>query len=906
MNWHARSLESVYDELDARPTGLDTATAEERLQTEGSNEITGERGRGALSIFLAQFSSALIWVLLVAAALSFAIGHVVDAVLIGIILLLNGVFGFVQEYQAERSLEALRDMATPEIVVRRNGAERTVDSTTLVPGDVVLVQQGDVVPADARLVEATNLEVDEAALTGESVPVEKTTGPVDAETPLAERENMVYKGTNVTRGRGVAVVVETGMQTEVGEIATALTDAEDSLTPLQRDLGRLGRRLGIGVVALSIFVVALLVVDGRGLVQAGLTAVSLAVAAVPEGLPAVVTLTLALGVRGMADENALVRTLPAVEALGAVDVVCTDKTGTLTEGEMRVQAVWVDDAVVEVGRNEASDGAPDAHVEADGAVDPDDVADAHREDNHDDVADGADGLTERLDRLFEIGAVCNDATADEGDPTERALVAAAAERGIDVERRRRARPRRDEVPFSSERKRMATIHDDVVYVKGAPEVVLERSTRVLTPEGPAHLDEAVSDAIDARIDAFAEDALRVLGVAYKDRDDDGGPEENLVFVGLQGLLDPPRAEVSDAIADTKRAGIDVKVITGDNPATARAIASRVGIESDVVTGAEIEALDDAALRERVAEVDVFARAEPSHKVRILEALQANGSAVAMTGDGVNDAPALKNADVGIAMGVRGTDVAKQASDIVLLDDNYASIRAAIRRGRTIFDNIWKFVAYLLSANVAEVAIVFLASLFGYLILPAVQLLWINLLTDGLPALALGTDPGGDVMERDPRDRATGIIDREMIGFIAGAGLTATVLLVGLMFYTLDGAAAVTPYAMTMVFTGLVVFEFVKLYVVRWTRGTPALSNAWLAAAVVASLALQLAVLYTPLNAYFGTVPLGGADWALLGLVILLGTPVLVLVGWLVRRYAASDADAERRSGGDDPGDAHGG
>ncbi len=912
MNWHARSPEAVYDELDAAPTGLDTATAERRLETGGPNEITGEQGRGALAIFLAQFSSALIWVLLVAAALSFAIGHVVDAVLIGSILLLNGVFGFAQEYQAERSLDALRDMATPEIVVRRNGTERTVDSTTLVPGDVVLVGQGDVVPADARLVEATNLEADEAALTGESVPVEKTTGAVDAETPLAERENMVYKGSNVTRGRGIAVVVETGMQTEVGEIASALTEAEDARTPLQRDLGRLGRRLGIGVVALSILVVALLIVDGRGVVQAGLTAVSLAVAAVPEGLPAVVTLTLALGVRGMADENALVRTLPAVEALGAVDVVCTDKTGTLTEGEMRVQAVWVDDTVIEIGRNEAGDAASDPHVESDSApgphVESDTAPGPHVEadgavehDAHDADEDG--DVPERLDRLFEIGAVCNDATADEGDPTERALVAAADERGVDVERRRRARPRRDEVPFSSERKRMATIHDDVVYVKGAPEVVLERSTRVLGPEGPTRLDEPTSDAIDARIDAFAEDALRVLGVAYKDRDDDGGPEENLVFVGLVGLLDPPREEVRDAIADTKRAGIDVTVITGDNPATARAIASRVGIESDVMTGAEIEALDEAALRERVDEIDVFARAEPTHKVRILEALQANGSAVAMTGDGVNDAPALKNADVGIAMGVRGTDVAKQASDIVLLDDNYASIRAAIRRGRTIFDNIWKFVAYLLSANVAEVAIVFLASLFGYLILPAVQLLWINLLTDGLPALALGTDPGGDVMERDPRDRATGIIDGEMIGFIAGAGLTATVLLVGLMFYALDGAAAVTPYAMTMVFTGLVVFEFVKLYVVRWTRGTPVLSNSWLAAAVAASLALQLAVLYTPLNAYFGTVPLGGADWALLGLVVLLGAPVLVLVGWLVRRYGARDADAERRSGGDDPGDA---
>ncbi|MEF8852873.1 MAG: cation-translocating P-type ATPase [Haloarculaceae archaeon] len=878
MSWHARPLEAVYDRLDTTERGLDTATAEERLAEVGANEITGDHGRGPLRIFLAQFSSALIWVLLVAAALSFAIGHVVDGVLIAVILLLNGLFGFVQEYRAERSLEALREMATPTVTVRRDGTQRDVDATTLVPGDVVLLEQGDVVPADARLLEARNLEVDEAALTGESVPVEKTTSPVDADTALAERENMVYKGTNVTRGSAEAVVVETGMETEMGEIATALIGAEDARTPLQRDLDRLGRRLGVGVVALSAVVVSLLLVEGRGAVQAGLTAVSLAVAAVPEGLPAVVTLTLALGVRRMADANVLVRTLPAVEALGAVDVVCTDKTGTLTESEMRVRRAWIHDRVVPVD-GPRGDGAG---VDGDRTV----------------GTAAADADDERLDRLFEIGAVCNDATAEEGDPTERALVAAAAEHGLDVETCREERPRRDAVPFSSERKRMATVHDDVVYVKGAPGVVLDRSTRVLGPDGPVELDAEARSRIDERVETFAGDALRVLGFAYKDRDDDGGPEENLVFVGLQGLLDPPRPEVRDAIADTHRAGIDVKMITGDNAATARAIAAQVGIESAVLTGQDIEGMDDETLRGRVAEVDVFARAEPSHKVRILEALQASGAAVAMTGDGVNDAPALKNADVGIAMGVRGTDVAKQASDMVLLDDNYASIRTAIRRGRAIFDNIWKFVAYLLSANAAEVAIVFVGSLFGYLVLPAVQLLWINLLTDGLPALALGTDPGGDVMDREPRAQARGIIDTEMLGFVGGAGLTATALLLGLLFYTLDGASAVTPYAMTMVFTGLVVFEFVKLYVVRWTRRTPTVTNPWLAVAVGASLALQLAVLYTPLNAYFGTVPLGVADWALLGLVLVLGAPVLVLVGWLVRRRGARATTQQSRA--DDP------
>ncbi|MUV58006.1 cation-transporting P-type ATPase [Halogeometricum sp. CBA1124] len=849
MDWHARDTETVYEELDTTAEGLSPEAAAERLERVGPNEITGEQRRGPLRIFLAQFSSALIWVLLLAAVLSFSIGHAVDAILIGVILLANGVFGFVQEYRAEQSLDALRELTTPEVTVRRDGEEERREATELVPGDVVVFSQGDVVPADCRLVEANNLEVDEAALTGESVPVTKRTEPVADDAPLAERESMVYKGTNVTRGRGVAVVVGTGMDTEVGGIAEELSGAETLETPLQRDLNRLGRRLGIGVVVLSAVLVPLLVfVGGRSLVQSALTAVSLAVAAVPEGLPAVVTLTLALGVRRMADENALVRTLPAVEALGAVDVVCTDKTGTLTEGEMRVRAAWVYDRTFDVGEDEDDDAIED----------------------------------ERFDRLLEIGALCNDATTDDGDPTERALVR-AANRRFDVDGRREARPRRDEKPFSSERKRMATIHDDQVYVKGAPDEVLSRATRILTEDGTEELTAERRERIRDQIDDFAENALRVLAFAFKERDDDGGPEENLVFVGLQGLIDPPRKEVRDAIEDTQRAGIDVKVITGDHPTTGRAIAAQVGVESDVMTGAEVASMDEDELRERVEEIDVYARAEPSHKVRILKALQANGHRVAMTGDGINDAPALKNADVGISMGVRGTDVAKQASDIVLLDDNYSTIRNAIRRGRTIFDNIWKFVAYLLSANFAEVLVVFVASLFGYLILPAVQLLWINLLTDGLPALALGTDPSGDVMDRSPRERVTGIIDRPMLELIAGAGLTVTVLMLGLMFYVLDGAPAVTPYAMTMVFTGFVLFEFVKLYVVRWTKGTPTLSNVWLEVAVAASLLLQLAVLYTPLRTYFGTVPLGLADWGLLGGVILLGSPVLLFVGWLVKR-----------------------
>ncbi|MFC4405548.1 cation-translocating P-type ATPase [Haloarchaeobius iranensis] len=888
MAWHTEDVEAVFEELDSSPDGVDPGEAAQRLAEHGPNEIHTEAARGPLRVFLSQFTSALIWVLLAAAALSLLVGHAVDAVLIAIILLANGIFGFVQEYRAEQSLDALRELSAPEVVVRRGGAERTVPASELVPGDVLVLSEGDVVPADARLVETHSIEVDEAALTGESVPVEKSPGTLPAETPLAERSNTVYRGTSVTRGRAVAVVVETGMETEVGAIATELLTAAETQTPLQRSLDALGRRLGFAVIALAGIVIPVLVYGGTSWVQAGLTGVSLAVAAIPEGLPAIVTLTLALGVRKMADENALVRTLPAVEALGSVDVVCTDKTGTLTEGEMRVQAGWVADETVDLADG-SDDGTADTGSAAEPASDGGEVPDTA-----DPVAAAETG--DRVGLLLEIGAVCNDATADDGDPTERALVTAAADHGIDVAALREARERVDEISFSAERKRMATVHDDVVYVKGAPGVVLERSTRILTADGPVELDQATRDRVSEQVETFADDALRVLAFAYKDRSDDGDTEENLVLVGLQGLLDPPRREVRDAIADTHRAGIGVKMITGDNAVTAGAIAREVGIESDVMTGSEVAALSDEELQARVEAVDVFARAEPVHKVRILQALQAVGYDVAMTGDGVNDAPALKNADVGIAMGIRGTDVAKQASDIVLLDDNYATIRTAISRGRKIFDNIWKFVAYLLSANAAEVALVFIASLFGYLVLPAVQLLWINLLTDGLPALALGTDPAGDVMDREPRSRTAGIIDREMLTFIGGAGLTVTVVMLGLLVYVLDGAASVTPYAMTMVFTGFVVFEFLKLYVVRWSRGTPLVSNRWLALAVGASLLLHLSVLYTPLSAYFGTVALGLADWGVIGAALLVGLGPLLAVGSLVRRHTGHQEDDDDNDG----------
>lgn len=850
---HTQRGSDVLSSLDSQQDGLSATEAERRLGEHGPNEVAQANGRTAFDIFLAQFDSVLIWVLVAAAALSVWAGHTVDAVLIGIIVLANGIFGFVQDYRAEESLESLRELTAPTATVRRDGESLAVKATKLVPGDIVELTGGDVVPADGRVIDEHSLEVDEAALTGESVPVSKATDSVDEDTPLAERESMVYKGTNVTRGSGVVVVTATGMETEVGAIATELAATEETDTPLQEELDALGRSLGLGIVALAALVIPLLLLRDTPPVQAGLTAISLAVAAVPEGLPAVVTLTLALGVRSMADENALIRRLPAVEALGAVDVICTDKTGTLTEGQMSVSRLWVHDAVVDVSEREE------------------------------------DAPTNRVELLLRAGTLCNDATLEEGDPTEQAIVSAADEYGMSIGQLRTEHPRTDEIPFSSERKWMGTVHDDGVYVKGAPEVVLGQCSRILTADGAVEMTTDTAERVRAQVGEFADDALRVLAVAYTKDTGVVSPDgdevaDELVFVGLIGMIDPPRKEVADAIAATNRAGIDVKMVTGDNLRTAAAIADSLGLGQSVVEGRDIEDLSEEQLRDRVESIDVFARASPTHKVRILRALQSNDHVVAMTGDGVNDAPALKNADIGVAMGVRGTDVAKQASDVVLLDDNYATIERAVERGRAIFDNIWKFVGYLLSANVAEVAIVFIASLFGYLVLPAVQLLWINLLTDGLPALALGADPkSGDVMERQPRESDRGIVDRTMLGLIGGTGTISTLLMLGLLVVTLSGAPAVTPYVMTMVFTGFVFLEFEKLYVIRWLRETPTLSNRWLAVAVAGSILLQLAVLYTPLNDYFGTVPLGVADWGLLGVLLGVALPLYLLTAVGVKR-----------------------
>jgi len=887
--WHGLSRTDLYDELATGESGLTAEEATRRLAEYGPNEIRDETAVSPLSIFLAQFQDVLIYLLIFAAALSLAVGllpgqepNYVDAGLILLILLGNGVFGFVQDYRAEKSMERLRELSTPDATVVRDGEKVTVAAREVVPGDLVVLEQGDAMPADARLVESTNLETMEAPLTGESASVSKTTEALDPETPLAERSNMVYMNTNAVRGRGRAVVVETGMDTEVGGIATQMQAAERDETPFQHEVDELGRRIGYGIVGLIGLIVAVqLAFTQAGAITVLLTAITLAVAAVPEGLPAVVTLTLALGSQRMVDRNALVRRLPVVESLGSVDVILTDKTGTLTESQMTVTRLWFGDETYDVT---GSGLDPEGEFRRDGET----------------VA------PEELDPVLRCGALCNNAEpapdAEDrdyfGDPTEVALVVSAAKAGIDG-----SGDRVTEIPFSSDRQRMTVVvrEDDghTAYTKGAPGVILERCESVLVDGEVRELTDDRRAAIRETIESFAGDALRVLGFARKQGADPDADEERLetglTFLGLQGMIDPPRPEVEGAVADCRRAGIRVVMVTGDNLETAKAIGAEIGFDpTDAMTGTEIAACSDAELREAVEDVEVFARATPEHKVRVLEALQANGHTVAMTGDGVNDAPGVRNADVGIAMGMRGTDVTKEASDMVLRDDNFATIRDAVAEGRGIFDNIRKFVNLLLSANAGEVLTVFVGVLIGSalfprlfaaqseaLILTPVMLLWINLVTDGLPALALGVDPkADDVLDREPRDDGESVIDRRVALSVVTIGVTVTAAGLVLFFESLRTFESLVR-AQTILFTFFVVAEMGIIQVIRRRFGASLLSNPWLIAAVAASLLLQLAVLYTPLAGLFDVFPLAIADWERIGLAV---TVVLAVNALLSRLY----------------------
>ncbi len=861
MDWHPLTEEEVYDELGTSREGLSSDEARRRLETEGPNRHEVEGGVSPLSVLADQYRSALIWLLIVAAGVMYSVGHLVDAVVIVIIVVLITAFGFVQDYKAEKSIAALKEMSAPSAVVRRDGTKSEISAHEVVPGDLVYFSSGDVVPADVRLVEVNNLRTEEAALTGESTGVTKETGTVAEGTPLAERTNMAYKDTAVARGSGVGVVVETGDDTEVGRIARSLEEADERDTPFQAEMDHLGKLIAVGVVGVvGVIAVTELVIGDTPPLDVFLTAVAVAVSAVPEGLPAVVTLSLALGARRMASRNALVRRLPIVEALGSVDTICTDKTGTLTEGEMTVKRLYADGETVEVtGSGYSTDG--DLLVKGE-RIEPD-----------------------RYDELFRCALLCNNADASSdsdyvGDPTEIALLVASQKAGFGLEETRDAYPRRGEIEFDSTRKRMTTVHrtpDDrrVAYMKGAPETVLDRCDRELVDGEVRELTDERRDEIAETNERFAGDALRVMGFAYRDGVPDGAEdatadsetadevESGMVFLGLQGMYDPPRPEVREAVDGCHDAGIRVIMVTGDNAVTAGAVAEEVGIDTDrVVTGSELDSMDDDELYEVVAEANVFARTTPEHKVRILQALQATDHTVAMTGDGVNDAPAVKNADVGVSMGIRGTDVTEQASDIVLLDDNFATIRDSVREGRRIFDNVRKFVNYLLSGNGGEVTMIFSGTMLGFgLVITPIQILWINLVTDGIPAVTLGVDPEAeDIMDRPPRSPDEGVITDRMVFSIVGIAVFMAACILPLFYIHRHD----TQLARTVVFTSFVCFEIVRIQAIRHRYGLGVTSNPWLIAAVAVALALQMVVLYTPVAVFFDVTPLGLEHWGRIG------------------------------------------
>ncbi|MDD5502799.1 MAG: calcium-translocating P-type ATPase, SERCA-type [Candidatus Thermoplasmatota archaeon] len=846
MEFYKGKIEEVYNALDSGEKGLSADEARARLEKYGYNRIEVKKKRSPLLLLLEQFNDPMIWVLLAAALISLALGEAVDFYVILAILIINAVIGFVQEHSAEQAIEALMKMASLKAVVVRDGEEREIDASELVPGDVILLSTGDKMPADARIINLNNLQTQEAALTGESLPVKKETAGYSKDLPLGDRKNLVFSGTVITEGKGKAIVVKTGMATEIGKIAKMIEGAGKEDTPLQKNLDKLGRFLTYGTLGVCAVIFIVLFVRQGNVLGALQTSASLAVAAIPEGLPAIVTISLALGVQRMVRRHALIRKLPSVETLGSTTVICTDKTGTLTKNEMTVKRLLVDGKIIEVS------GAGYTPIGT------------------------FSEKPESLELLLRIGLLNNDARLEKneegaykirGDPTEGALIVAGEKAGISHLSLMEKHPRLDEMPFDSTRKRMTTTHEiggkRYAYVKGAPDLVLALCDRALLG-GKAHTITAEDKkAIHKANDLFSSQALRVLGFAYKElkaSDPKDSYETNLVFVGLQGMIDPPREEAKHAIAKCKTAGIKVVMITGDFRGTAVAIARELGIEGKAITGEELEKID---LDKEVEGISVYARVNPEHKMQIINALKKNGHVVAMTGDGVNDAPALKSSDIGISMGITGTDVAKEASDMILTDDNFASIVAAVEEGRGIYDNIKKFVQYLLSCNIGEILTIFVATLIG-LPLPLIptQLLWMNLLTDGLPATALGVDPSsGEIMKRQPRKSKNGIITKSFATRIVAMGTLVALCTLAVFWYFLNiKSGASVEYARTIAFTTLVLLQFVPLYIIRREYGLGILSNGKLVASVVMSVALQIIVIYTRLGKLFGTVPIAAVDW----------------------------------------------
>ena len=841
MKCHLKHTDAVCEELRTSPSGISTEEAAVRLGQYGPNELKEKKKRTPFMMFLDQFRDFMILVLIAAAVISGFIGELSDTIAIVVIVVLNAVVGFIQEYRAEKAMEALKKMAALTATVIRNGMPETIPSSGLVPGDVVMLEAGRIVPADIRVIEAANLRIEEAALTGESVPAEKHAGVLDDEDlPLGDRTNMAFKGTIVSYGRGAGIVVATGMSTELGKIASMLQEEEEVLTPLQKRLAAFGKKLAVAVLAICAIVFGIGILRGEQVMLMLLTAISLAVAAIPEALPAVITISLALGAKKLVRRNALIRRLPAVETLGSVTYICSDKTGTLTMNRMTVEELFVDGKTVK-----------ELDVRENG--------------------DAGDPGRYSLAAL----ALSNDAQEDTeggviGDPTETALYSFASKHGFDKKELEKIHKRVAEIPFDSERKCMTTCHtwEDgfISFTKGATDVLIERSENILSSDGLKAVDKEELQAVNA---AMAASGLRILCIAKKEWDrlpEDISPdnmEKGLTILGLVGMMDPPREEAKDAVAMCRAAGIRPVMITGDHPLTAQTIAKRLGMLDDdpeaVISGRELEQLSLEKFEERVEHIRVYARVAPEQKLKIVKALQDKGQFVAMTGDGVNDAPALKRSDIGVAMGITGTDVSKEAAHMILLDDNFATIVRAVKEGRNIYDNIRKFLKYLLTTNSGEILTLFLAPLVGLPIpLLPIHLLWINLVTDGLPALALSVEPAEeDVMNRPPRHPRESIFAHGMGLHVMWVGLLMACIILFVQSWSIRAGNV---HWQTMTFTVLCLTQLGHVLAIRSEKESlfrmGLLSNKYLLGAVLLTFVLQMATIYVPaLNPIFKTAPL---------------------------------------------------
>jgi len=878
MTFHLLTPEEVLQHFSSTIEGLGEEEARTRLARYGPNEIRREHEISPAKIFLSQFSSFIVYILIAAVFISFILHEYIDGAVIIVILIVNALLGFFQEYKAEKAIESLKKMAALQATVIRDGRKMRINSNGLVPGDVIVFEAGDRIPADARIIEGYLLEVMESSLTGESHSVRKDSAPIDNTATLGDMKNMVFGGTNVTSGSGKAVVVRTGMDTEMGRIAESIESVEDDETPLQKKLDLLGRRLGILTLITCGTIIAFGIFKGGNFLEMIMVGVSLAVAAVPEGLPIVVTIALALGVKRMVGQNALVKRLPSVETLGCTTVICTDKTGTLTRNEMTVTKLFVNDTIIDI--TGTGYGTSGRFMSSGEEIDP-----------------------SSAELLLRIGALNNDAALSEkgaviGDPTEACLIVSAAKAGLESSILKERFPRIHEIPFDSERKRKSTVHRSndglVMYTKGAPDVVLKRCSRIDTDGKVSSLTDQVRNLIMEKNRQFASQALRVLAFTYKplgtSKEADESDENNLIFVGLQGMIDPPRDEVRNAIHRCRSAGIRSVMITGDYALTAQAIAHQLGIEGDAVSGEELEKMHDEALKKTVKETSIFSRVNPEHKIRIVRALREAGEVVAMSGDGINDAPALKEADIGIAMGITGTDVTKETADMVLLDDRYTSIVKAVEQGRGIYENIKKFVNYLLSSNLGEVLILFIAMIIGFressgaIVMPllATQILWMNLVTDGLPAVAIGVDPiRKGIMDAAPRNPDERIITKDMAMNIVAISLLMAAGVLFLFHRFLPQGEAV---GRTVAFTSIVMLEMVRVTMIRSQYKLPLFSNLFLIGAILLSVLLQVAVVYVPvMNVIFKTTPLALYHWGYIGAVMAVMFVIGTIIAKLIHR-----------------------